>query len=96
MGVSQTAQIQNKILFCISKYYFIFIKIKPLKTASMALKLYHNDKIRPEILSAYTNFLKICGMYAEEFGLNLSLITLCKNWVMQQSVPLWSRRGSGN
>lgn len=39
MGLSQTVQIQNKILYHILKYYFTFIKIKPLRTASMALKL---------------------------------------------------------
>lgn len=85
---------QNIILYF--KVLFYFYKNQTLENCIHGFKLYHNDKIRPEILSAYTNFLKICGMYAEEFGLNLSLITLCKNRVMQQSVPLWSQRGSGN
>lgn len=39
MSLSQTTQIQNKILYRILKYYFTFIKIKPLRTASMSLKL---------------------------------------------------------
>lgn len=39
LGLGQTAQIQNKLLFFYLKILFCFIKIKPLRTASMALKL---------------------------------------------------------
>lgn len=98
MGLSQT-HTENETLCYVAKVYFTFIKTKTLTTISMALKPdVSNDKSKPDSLSIQANFYNlIYDMQVEEFGLNLSLITLHKRQVMQQiHVLLWSQTGSGN
>lgn len=98
MGLSQTTHTENETLCQVAKDYFTFMKTKTLMTISMILKPdISNDKSKPDSLSIYVYFLKIYGMHIEEFGLNLSLITLHKRQVMQQiHVLLWSQTGSDN